>query len=293
MEGLVEAMYAAATPLAVEGRVLDVVGHRRRPVVLGEHLHDGRDRGGRRRRHRGQARQPVGLVEGRQRRRARAARHPARPARPPTWPGSPARPGITFCFAAAFHPALRHAAGARSELGVGHQLQLPRPDRQPGQPGRPGDRLRRPADGAGDGRRVRPPRRRRLGVPRRRRSRRADHDHDARACGRSAGARSPSTPSTRPRSASPRGPPRGCAVRTRRTTPTSCAACWPARPGRCATPYCSTRARRWRCTPPRPGRSRSSWRAGIARATEAVDSGAAQATLERWVAATALSSEVE
>ena len=51
------------------------------------------------------------------------------------------------------------------------------PHRQPGQAGRPGDRVRRRPDGAGDGRRVRPARRRRLGVPRRRRARRADHDH--------------------------------------------------------------------------------------------------------------------
>ncbi len=52
--------------------------------------------------------------------------------------------GITFCFAAAFHPALRHAAVPRRELGVGHHVQLPRPARQPGQARRPGDRLRRP-----------------------------------------------------------------------------------------------------------------------------------------------------
>ena len=63
--------------------------------------------------------------------------------------------GITFCFAAAFHPAMRHAAVPRRELGIGDDLQLPRPAREPDPPGRPGRRLRRPADGAGDGRRVR------------------------------------------------------------------------------------------------------------------------------------------
>ena len=77
--------------------------------------------------------------------------------------------------------------------------------------------------------------------------------------------------------ASRRGPPRGCAVRTRRTTPRSCAGCWPARPGRCATPSCSTPARRSPCTPPSPGSLEERLAAGIARATEAVDSGAAQA----------------
>ena len=39
--------------------------------------------------------------------------------------------GITFCFAPAFHPALRHAAVPRRELGVGDDLQLPRSAGQP------------------------------------------------------------------------------------------------------------------------------------------------------------------
>ena len=51
--------------------------------------------------------------------------------------------GITFCFAAAFHPALRHAAVPRRELGHRHHLQLPRAAGQPGAAGGPGDRLRR------------------------------------------------------------------------------------------------------------------------------------------------------
>ena len=63
--------------------------------------------------------------------------------------------GITFCFSAAFHPAMRHAAVPRRELGIGTVVQPARPADQPGPPGRAGDRLRRPADGAGDGRRVR------------------------------------------------------------------------------------------------------------------------------------------
>ena len=37
--------------------------------------------------------------------------------------------GITFCFAAAFHPALRHAAVARRELGVGTNPHIQRPTR--------------------------------------------------------------------------------------------------------------------------------------------------------------------
>ena len=92
--------------------------HRRRPVRHGQRVDDG---GGRRRgirRARGQARQPggelgVGLV-----RRARGARHRPR-ARPPS--GSPSvldEAGITFAFAAAFHPGFRHAGPVRAELGV-------------------------------------------------------------------------------------------------------------------------------------------------------------------------------
>ncbi len=74
--------------------------------------------------------------------------------------------GITFCFSAAFHPAMRHAAVARRELARRHHLQRPRPAGQPREAGRPGHRLRRRADGAADGGRLRPPRRRRLGLPR-------------------------------------------------------------------------------------------------------------------------------
>ena len=50
--------------------------------------------------------------------------------------------------------AARRRAAARARHR--HHVQLPRPAGQPGPRRRPGDRLRRPADGAGDGRRVRP-----------------------------------------------------------------------------------------------------------------------------------------
>ncbi len=42
--------------------------------------------------------------------------------------------GITFCFAAAFHPALRHAAVARSELGIGTTFNFLGPIANPAQP---------------------------------------------------------------------------------------------------------------------------------------------------------------
>ena len=52
--------------------------------------------------------------------------------------------GITFCFAAAFNPAMRHTAAPRRELGIAHHLQHPRSARQPDPPRRAGRRLRRP-----------------------------------------------------------------------------------------------------------------------------------------------------
>jgi anthranilate phosphoribosyltransferase len=42
--------------------------------------------------------------------------------------------GITFCFAAAFHPALRHAATARGELGVGTTFNFLGPIANPARP---------------------------------------------------------------------------------------------------------------------------------------------------------------
>ncbi|GGL22542.1 anthranilate phosphoribosyltransferase [Phycicoccus endophyticus] len=44
------------------------------------------------------------------------------------------RVGITFCFAAAFHPSMRHAAAARSGLGVGTTFNALGPLTNPGQP---------------------------------------------------------------------------------------------------------------------------------------------------------------
>lgn len=45
-----------------------------------------------------------------------------------------AQAGITFCFAAAFHPALRHAAVARGELGIGTTFNFLGPIANPAKP---------------------------------------------------------------------------------------------------------------------------------------------------------------
>ena len=42
--------------------------------------------------------------------------------------------GITFCFAQAFHPSMRHAAVARRELGIGTAFNMLGPLTNPGQP---------------------------------------------------------------------------------------------------------------------------------------------------------------
>jgi anthranilate phosphoribosyltransferase len=54
------------------------------------------------------------------------------------------RIGVTFCFAPKFHPALRHAATPRRELGRADDLQHPRPAGQPGPAVGPGGRCADP-----------------------------------------------------------------------------------------------------------------------------------------------------
>ena len=57
--------------------------------------------------------------------------------------------GIAFLFAPLYHPALRHAAVARSELGVPTVFNFLGPRVQPGPPRGPGGGRRGPADGRG------------------------------------------------------------------------------------------------------------------------------------------------
>jgi anthranilate phosphoribosyltransferase len=133
MEGLVEAMYAAATPLVVEGRVLDVVGTggdrsfsvnistMAAIVAAGAGVtvvkHGNRS-----------ASSKAGSADVLEKLGIRLDLAAADVARVAT------EAGITFCFAAAFHPALRHAASARSDLGVGTTFNFLGPIANPARP---------------------------------------------------------------------------------------------------------------------------------------------------------------
>nr|WP_218877163.1 anthranilate phosphoribosyltransferase [Nocardioides marinisabuli] len=131
--GLVEAMYAVATPLSVPGRNLDVVGtggDRSMSVNISTMA------------------AIVAAGAG-----ARVVKHGNRSASstsgtadvlevlgvrldlPPARVAEVAQEaGITFCFASAFHPALRHAAVPRRELGIGTTFNLLGPLANPSRP---------------------------------------------------------------------------------------------------------------------------------------------------------------
>ena len=110
------------------------------------------------------------------------------------------RAGITFCFAQIFHPSMRHAAAARSELGSPTAFNVLGPMTNPAQPDVCRRRRRRRRGWHRSWRGSSPTAAaRRSGVPRRRRSRRGHHRDDDAPCGGSAAARSPS------RHARPRG----------------------------------------------------------------------------------------
>ncbi len=133
LEGLIEAMYAQATPLTVTGRVLDIVGtggDRSMSVNISTMAaivaagagvpvvkHGNRS-----------ASSKAGSADVLE---ALGVRLDL-PATAVARVGE--RAGITFCFAAAFHPALRHAAVARRELGVGTTFNFLGPLAHPAKP---------------------------------------------------------------------------------------------------------------------------------------------------------------
>jgi anthranilate phosphoribosyltransferase len=133
VDGLIEAMYAQATPLPITGRVLDVVGTggdrsfsvnistMAAIVAAGAGVtvvkHGNRS-----------ASSKAGSADVLEKLGIRLDLPAASVARVAQ------DAGITFCFAAAFHSALRHAAVARSELGVGTTFNFLGPMANPAKP---------------------------------------------------------------------------------------------------------------------------------------------------------------
>jgi anthranilate phosphoribosyltransferase len=131
--GLVEAMYSVSTPISVPGRLLDIVGtgmDRSMSVNISTMA------------------AIVAAGAG-----ARVVKHGSRSASSKSGSADvletlgirldlPAsrvaavaeEAGITFCFAAAFHPALRYAAGPRRELGIGTTFNFLGPLANPAHP---------------------------------------------------------------------------------------------------------------------------------------------------------------
>lgn len=133
LEGLVAAMYAHATPISVSGRVLDIVGtggDRSMSVNISTMAAIVAAGAG----------VPV-VKHGNRSASSKAGSADVLEAlgiRLDLPPGEVARvgreAGITFCFAAAFHPALRHAAVARRELGIGTTFNFLGPLAHPAKP---------------------------------------------------------------------------------------------------------------------------------------------------------------
>ena len=131
--GLLDAMYARATPIAVPGRVLDIVGtggDRSMSVNIstmsaivaagaGARVVKHGNRSASSRSGSADVLEELGI------RLDLPADDVARVAE---------QAGITFCFAAAFHPALRHAAVARRELGIATTFNLLGPLANPVRP---------------------------------------------------------------------------------------------------------------------------------------------------------------
>ena len=200
--------------------------HRRRPVDVGQHLHDGRDRRGRRRR------------------RAWSSTATARPRPSPARPtcsrrsasgstcrrrGSPRSPTRPASPSASPPPSTRRCGTPpcpRRELGIATTFNFLGPLANPARPAGPGDRLRRRPDGAGAWPASSPRRGVDAWVFR------GDDGLDELTTTTTStvwrvhdGEVTESTRRPGRRSASPGRPPRTCAAATPRTTPTSYAGC--------------------------------------------------------------------
>jgi anthranilate phosphoribosyltransferase len=121
--GLVESMYAVATPLSVPGRLLDVVGtggDRSMSVNISTMAAIVAAGAGARVVKHGNrsASSQSGSADVLEKLGIRLDLAPDRVA------AVAEEAGITFCFAAAFHPAMRHAAVPRRELGIGTSFNL-------------------------------------------------------------------------------------------------------------------------------------------------------------------------
>lgn len=134
LSGLVSSMYAVATPLSIPGRLLDVVGtggDRSMSVNISTMA------------------AIVAAGAG-----AKVVKHGSRSASSNSGSAdvlealgvrldlpvdrvaaAAEQAGITFCFAAAFHPAMRHAAAPRRELGIGTTFNVLGPLSNPARPG--------------------------------------------------------------------------------------------------------------------------------------------------------------
>lgn len=118
VSGLVDSMYAVATPLSIPGRLLDVVGtggDRSMSVNISTMAAIVAAGAGARVVKHGNrsASSQSGSADVLEKLGIRLDLTPARVAQVAE------EAGITFCFAAAFHPAMRHAAVPRRELGIG------------------------------------------------------------------------------------------------------------------------------------------------------------------------------